>query len=191
MRNLMKVEEANCVCKDRSKWEEIDLCLHNGKRAWCYVCRYVCLFIYIGNFATTNIPGKQKAMPLKVYDPRLYKHHCQRGLFHIKIRSENIETGHRTHTPSRGWYNSFKAGYNLIFCLNRYRSRWSKIVLFYAANWIPRSVGTWPKCATRWLFSDKLNAHVMCDTLVIFWQTKCARHVRIGRLGIWGQMANR
>jgi hypothetical protein len=38
MRNLMKVQEAKDVCKDRSKWKEVISAYPNGKRALCYVC---------------------------------------------------------------------------------------------------------------------------------------------------------
>jgi hypothetical protein len=34
MRNLMKVEEAKGVCKDRSKWKEVISAYPNGKRAY-------------------------------------------------------------------------------------------------------------------------------------------------------------
>jgi hypothetical protein len=36
VRNLMKVEEAKGVCKDRSKWKEVISTYHMGN--WCEVC---------------------------------------------------------------------------------------------------------------------------------------------------------
>jgi hypothetical protein len=44
MRNLMKVEEAKDVCKDRSKWKEVISAYRNGKWAWCYVRTVKLLF---------------------------------------------------------------------------------------------------------------------------------------------------
>jgi hypothetical protein len=41
MRNLMTVEEAQGVCKDRNKWKEGISAYPKGKRAWCYVCMYI------------------------------------------------------------------------------------------------------------------------------------------------------
>jgi hypothetical protein len=38
MRNLMTVEEAKGVCKDRSKWKEGISAYPKGKRAWCILC---------------------------------------------------------------------------------------------------------------------------------------------------------
>jgi hypothetical protein len=39
--NLMTVEQAKGVCKDRSKWKEVISAYPKGKRAWYYVCMYV------------------------------------------------------------------------------------------------------------------------------------------------------
>jgi hypothetical protein len=38
MKNLMTVEEAKGVCKDRSKWKEGIFAYPKGKWAWWYVC---------------------------------------------------------------------------------------------------------------------------------------------------------
>jgi hypothetical protein len=48
MSNLMKVQEAKGVCKDRSKWKEVISAYPNGKRA-CYVCMYVRIYLRISN----------------------------------------------------------------------------------------------------------------------------------------------
>jgi hypothetical protein len=40
MRNLLKVEEAKGVAKDRSKWKEVISAYLNGKRTIVYVCIY-------------------------------------------------------------------------------------------------------------------------------------------------------
>jgi hypothetical protein len=40
LRNLMTLEEAKGVCKDRSKWKEAIPAYPKGKRALCYVSMY-------------------------------------------------------------------------------------------------------------------------------------------------------